>query len=167
MGWPSARLFGWSTCDWSSPVNSKSISSETKIDCRHTARGNQKQLEHELVVWGMIAPLKNHQQIDWTSGHICAWEHINPHPYTSRACTSSCTWAQSQRSHKGEVPEFQVAVSTLSLCVLSRKRLMFLNTRWDSSRNKCLGRRAEARALEFKRRCKKSVIGCQLITRAL
>jgi len=30
MGWPSAKLFGWSACDWSSPVNSKSISSDTK-----------------------------------------------------------------------------------------------------------------------------------------
>ena len=30
MGWPSARLFGWSACDWSSPVNRKSISSDTK-----------------------------------------------------------------------------------------------------------------------------------------
>jgi hypothetical protein len=26
MGGPSARLFGWSACDWSSPVNNKSIS---------------------------------------------------------------------------------------------------------------------------------------------
>jgi len=56
-----------------------------------------------------------------TSGHTCAWEHTNPHPYTSGehahawgACTSSCTWAQSQRSHEGEFPEFQVAVSTTS-----------------------------------------------------
>ena len=30
MGGPPARLFGWSACDWSSPVNNKSISSDKK-----------------------------------------------------------------------------------------------------------------------------------------
>ena len=35
-------------------------------------------------LWGMIAPLKSHQQIDWTSGHTCAWEHTNSHPMWHR-----------------------------------------------------------------------------------
>ena len=44
MGWPSARLFGWSACDWSSPVNSKSKSSDKKRkDCCRTARGEVKE----------------------------------------------------------------------------------------------------------------------------
>jgi len=99
MGWPLARLFGWSACDWPSPANSKSISSNTSMKTV-LSYCNQKQLEHELVVWGMIAPLRNHQQIDWTSGHTCTGEHTTSHPCTSREHAPHLV---SEHNHNGHI----------------------------------------------------------------
>jgi len=56
MGWPSARLFGWSAWDWSSPAHSNSLNSDTRnrVCCR-TARGYKKQLSTNWLceVWSL------------------------------------------------------------------------------------------------------------------
>ena len=59
MGGPSASLFDWSACDWSSPVNNKFM---------HELRHERKSVFYHLGTDNVlsVAIQKNHPKIDWT-----------------------------------------------------------------------------------------------------
>jgi hypothetical protein len=93
---PSARLLGWSACDWSSPVSNKFTSLDTKEKvCRCVARGNCKKPGRWLVV-AKAALLK-----------ILRWELAEQLSNTSPQSTNIC-WGDRLRSRqRTKMKEFE------------------------------------------------------------
>jgi hypothetical protein len=90
-------------CDWSSPVNNKSMSSVTnKKVCCCVARGNHKPPEHWHIVANEVAGKSsenwlNRQANFFIEAQTSASLHIK------RAWTSSWICSQAQQSHKREI----------------------------------------------------------------
>ena len=140
-------------CDWSSPVNNKSMSSDTNKKCVAVLQGEI--ISHPSTdILSQMRLLENHPKIDWTGKRTFSLKHRRLRLYTSKGHGLHLESAHKHNSHIKEKlhdprccircmhpPSLSLRASASEPPSLSLKWLIFRKTYWDRSKCKCLGKR--------------------------